>query len=87
MEPAIFLAEVARECQRCRVPRSIENPSSSKIWGFHPIYDLCGLPGVLNVVFEQCQYSVPWKKPTMILPSSSGLVSLEALRKIVSMLA
>eukprot|EP00959_Pyramimonas_sp_CCMP1952_P108108 2260037-Pyramimonas_sp.AAC.1 len=65
VELAIFSAEVARECQKCRVSWSIENPRGSKIWAFHPICELCRLPGVVKVVLDQCQYSVPWKKPTM----------------------
>eukprot|EP00959_Pyramimonas_sp_CCMP1952_P217287 4544578-Pyramimonas_sp.AAC.1 len=43
---------------------------------FHPICDLCGLPGVEKVTIDQCQYPAPHEKPTALLSNCASLRAL-----------
>ena len=47
----LFTVEVYRECVRCGVPRSIENPLSSKIWEFPTMRELLALPSSHFIAF------------------------------------
>ena len=76
VEAAIFSAEVIRECNRCKVFWSVENPATSKLFQFDPIAELQALPGFHEVVFNMCMYGTDSRKPTRIwtnAPFLSGL--------------
>ena len=76
VEFALFAAEVVRECHRCSLSYSLENPSTSKIWSFEPIARLAALPGACHVDLHLCRYGFDHRKPIRLL---TNLMSLKAL--------
>ena len=73
IEAALFTAELIWECSRCRVFYSLENPISSKLWGFEPISRLLGLPGAGFVKFDMCRFGASFRKPTSLFTNLPGL--------------
>ena len=49
VEFALFTVEVIRECSRCGILWTLENPASSKLFLFEPVAELAGLPGFIDV--------------------------------------
>ena len=72
----LFTVEVYRECCRCGVGVSIENPLSSKIWEFFLVRELLSLPNSRFVAFDMCMYGSEYRKPTGILTNVEQLESL-----------
>eukprot|EP00959_Pyramimonas_sp_CCMP1952_P149963 3138100-Pyramimonas_sp.AAC.1 len=54
VDMALFTAEVIKECDRCGVQWSLENPSSSKLFRFEPLAVLASLPDARYVSFDIC---------------------------------
>ena len=75
---ALFTSEVVRECFRCGLKFTVENPATSKIWSFDPIAHLAALPGVFHIDFDMCEFHVNHKKPTRLL---TNMISLKSLSK------
>ena len=69
----LFMVRVYRECVRCGVPVSVENPRSSKLWQFHLVRDLMSLPNSRFVTFDMCRYGSEYRKPTALLTTLSEL--------------
>ena len=65
--------EVYRECVRCGVPVSVENPLSSKIWEFFMMRELLALPSSRFIAFDMCMYGSEYREPTGILTTHAGL--------------
>ena len=82
VEFALFSAEVARECQRCNVGWSIENPSTSGLWKFGPIAALAAFQNVRKVDWHMCQYGSPSKKPTTLMTNIPELDCLSRTCRI-----
>ena len=76
VELAVFTADMCRVCHRLGIYWSIENPASSRIWEFDPIFNLAMLRGVYRVCFHMCAYGSKHKKPTAILTNMQALLSL-----------
>ena len=75
----IFSVEVYRECCRCGVGVSIENPLSSKIWEFFLVRELAALPNSRFIAFDLCRFGSEYRKPTGLLTTVAALEQL-ALR-------
>ena len=76
VELAIFTADMCRVCHRLGIFWSVENPASSRLWEFDPIFSLAMLHGVYRVCFHMCAYGAKHKKPTTILTNMQALLSL-----------
>ena len=72
----LFTVEVYRECSRCGVPVSIENPLSSKFWELFMMRELLSLPSSRFIAFDMCMYGSEYKKPTGLLTTMSELEQL-----------
>ena len=77
-ELAFFTAELCLLCHQCGIFWSIENPRSSKLWSFPPIFSFSLLEGVFVVDFPMCAYGAPHKKNTSIMTNMKALTSLAA---------
>ena len=75
----LFSVEVFKECARCGVPVSLENPLSSKLWQFFPVRELLSLPSCRFIELDLCRFGSDYRKPTAILTTLEGLEHL-ALR-------
>ena len=58
---ALFTAEAIRTVQRVGGKWSLENPKSSRLWSFDPIFSLSGLKGARVVHFTVCAYGDAYK--------------------------
>ena len=73
---AIFSAELMRECARCGVLFSLENPASSRIFSFEPIASLGNLPDARYITFHLCGFGETVKKPTTLFTNAVCLDQL-----------
>ena len=72
----LFMVRLFRECVRCGVPVSVENPLSSKLWEFHLVRELMSLSNCRFVVWDMCRFGSAYRKPTALLTTLSELESL-----------
>ena len=70
------MVRLFRECVRCGVPVSVENPQSSKLWEFHLVRELMSLSNCRFVVWDMCRFGSAYRKPTALLTTLSELESL-----------
>ena len=77
-ELAFFTCEVARLAHSRGIFWSIENPTSSRLWDFPSVQELCGIPGVFFVHFVMCSYGDACKRPTSVLTNCQALKGLES---------
>ena len=77
VELALFTVEVIRECSRCGVIWTLENPASSGLFRYEPIAALQSLPNFRDVHFHMCAFGAAHRKPTRIWTNASCLESLE----------
>ena len=78
-ELAFFTAELCRTATSLGIKRSIENPTTSRLWEFPAIRDLQCLPGVQFVNTVMCHFGAPYKKPTSLMTNILELRGLEAI--------
>ena len=72
----LFTVEVYRECCRCGVGVSIENPLSSRIWEFFLFQELIALPASRFIAFDLCRYGSEYRKATGVLTTVASLEQL-----------
>ena len=72
----LFACRVIREASRCEMFWPLENPQSSRIWGYPPIAELLSLSGAFRIDFDMCRFGRPHKKPTSILTNMAALKGL-----------
>ena len=71
---AAWLVRLIKKCVRASVPIVVENPASSRLW----IYlDKFAPLATANVVFNQCMFGTPYKKPTRLRGWNLQLAELE----------
>ncbi|CAK0906294.1 unnamed protein product, partial [Prorocentrum cordatum] len=70
VDMALFTAEVIKECDRCGVLWSLENPASSKLFRFEPLAVLASLPDARYVSFDLCGFGENVRKPTTIFTNA-----------------
>jgi hypothetical protein len=68
---AIWCAQIFLLAADCGVPVIIENPLNSRLWICPPFVKLC--QRFPQYVYDQCQYGLPWKKPTRLLCANVNL--------------
>ena len=56
---------VLRACARARIPCSIENPRSSRIWLCPQIESVLRLRCCSSVIVDYCMFGKPWRKSTI----------------------
>ena len=61
-----FALQVIEICQQLRVPWTLENPRSSRLWLVPAIRQLL-LQGAKKVEASFCAYGMPWRKATTFL--------------------
>jgi hypothetical protein len=57
---------IMRECIRLKIPCTIENPRTSRLWQLPPVKNLFERHKVQLVHFEMCQYGTAWRKSTTL---------------------
>ena len=73
---ALWTASIIRLAIRHRVPITIENPMTSRLWIFPPIAkEVSRATSVIT--FDACQYGTPWKKSTKLASWNIDLSPLE----------
>jgi len=78
VELALFSCEVIRECIRCNVLFSLENPTTSRLFEFAPLVEVMKHASVQTIKFSMCMYGEPYRKNTTII---TNCAELSALRK------
>ena len=73
---ALWTASIIRLAIRYRVPITIENPMTSRLWIFPPIAKEVSRATSV-IVFDACQYGTPWKKSTKLASWNIDLSPLE----------
>lgn len=63
---ALFTAQTIRCCISNRVYFTLENPASSRLWGFGPIKDLFKCENIFFVTWDMCAFKMPHKKSTSL---------------------
>ena len=76
VDMAIFSSEVIRECRRCRVAWSLENPATSRLFKFDPIACAFDSADTTSVQFDMCMHGATHKKPTRLWTSVPELARL-----------
>lgn len=81
VELALFTSQAVRECHRCGVLWSIENPATSRLFTFPPIARLAGLGNARWVQWDMCMYGADHRKRTLLLTNLPELDRLGCDRK------
>ena len=74
---ASFTVEACILATQRGVAWTIENPASSRIWEHPDFLLLRALSSTKGVVFDQCRFGTPFKKPTMIMTNKACIRGLE----------
>ena len=73
---ARFTVRVVEACRKARVFYGIENPRSSRLWGWAPLVRALRRSGGFWVDFPQCAYGTPYQKPTRLATNLPALAAL-----------
>eukprot|EP00959_Pyramimonas_sp_CCMP1952_P122453 2559976-Pyramimonas_sp.AAC.1 len=76
-----FSVSVLTVACRMQVPRSMENPSTSRLWLAPPVASLVRSTRWSFVSTDFCQWGTPWRKRTSFLGTYIDLTPLVKLRK------
>lgn len=68
---------VIKLCESVGVSWTLENPTSSALWGLPSVHRVASLKSSITVDFQCCAYGCCYVKPTRLVGTLPGLASLE----------
>eukprot|EP00438_Fugacium_kawagutii_P030000 Skav225301 [mRNA] locus=scaffold445:112717:116856:+ [translate_table: standard] len=77
LEMALFTAAAIRACWDAGTHFALENPRTSKLFGFHPLVCAIHRGTTYTVDFDMCRYKEEYRESTRIITSLSDLQGLQ----------